>query len=413
MSFTIERVLPCFEDGSVVVEAPGAGPGNWSGAPAAVLDDGTYWLAYRVRRPLTAGRGVSTVVARSPTASPSSRSPRCSRDAFGAASFERPALVPSPRRRLAALSLVRHARLQALVDRGPRRRPPEDLPSGRRTVVLPGSARSAVKDPVMVRDGRAGTCGCAATRWTVPGAEDRMTTRYLTSDDGLAWTDRGVARAAGSGWDARGTRVSTVLSLDPLVVLYDGRADAASNWFETHRPGRSDVASRWSPTGAHRWRSRRTGTAPCVTPAAMPLPDGSMRFYFEAARADGSHDLMTSVSRRRRRQRNRRHERLVAAGRGRRVAKEPALLSLRQSSNDWPVTCSSRSMSVPKSSTRRLRTVGSSAGRAVAPRDCISPVNGSLARRHTSGGNQAPSPHRVRITRRQHRRGRSRSDEGT
>jgi hypothetical protein len=30
--------------------------------------------------------------------------------------------------------------------------------------------------------------------------------------------------------------------------------------------------------------------------AAVPLPEGGTRFYFEAARPDGAHDLMTSVS---------------------------------------------------------------------------------------------------------------------
>ena len=28
---------------------PGAGPGNWAGAPHALLDDGVYWLSYRTR----------------------------------------------------------------------------------------------------------------------------------------------------------------------------------------------------------------------------------------------------------------------------------------------------------------------------------------------------------------------------
>jgi len=31
--------------------------------------------------------------------------------------------------------------------------------------------------------------------------------------------------------------------------------------------------------------------------AAVPLPEGGTRFYFEAARPDGAHDLLTSVSR--------------------------------------------------------------------------------------------------------------------
>ena len=45
--------------------APDDGPGNWTGAASAVLVDGTFWLTYRVRRPLTDGRGVAVVVARS------------------------------------------------------------------------------------------------------------------------------------------------------------------------------------------------------------------------------------------------------------------------------------------------------------------------------------------------------------
>ena len=34
--------LPSFDDATVVVPAPGAGPGNWSGAASAVLVDGTF-----------------------------------------------------------------------------------------------------------------------------------------------------------------------------------------------------------------------------------------------------------------------------------------------------------------------------------------------------------------------------------
>ena len=53
---------PTYDDVEVVVRAPGEGPGNWAGAASAVLVDGVTWLTWRVRRPLTDGRGVSVVV---------------------------------------------------------------------------------------------------------------------------------------------------------------------------------------------------------------------------------------------------------------------------------------------------------------------------------------------------------------
>jgi hypothetical protein len=37
------------------------------------------------------------------------------------------------------------------------------------------------------------------------------------------------------------------------------------------------------------------GTGAFRYASAVPLPNGRTRFYFEAARADGSHDLMTSI----------------------------------------------------------------------------------------------------------------------
>src|SRR5881227_3356577 len=96
--------LPSFEDATVVVPAPGTEPGNWSGAASAVLVDGVFWLTYRVRRPLTEGRGVAVVVSRS----------------TDGVRFE-PLTAPSV----------------------------EELPAGRQQVVLPGSTTVAVKDPVI------------------------------------------------------------------------------------------------------------------------------------------------------------------------------------------------------------------------------------------------------------------------
>jgi hypothetical protein len=293
--------LPTYDDTDVVVPAPDAGPGNWSGAASAVLVDGTFWLTYRVRRPLTEGRGVAVVVARSEDGVCFTPVTEVPRETFGCESFERPVLVPVPdlcwRLYLSCATYdSKHWWVDSLTAPTV-----EDLPAGHQQVVLPGDERVAVKDPVVTGPAAPGedwVMWLCCHPLTEPGREDRMTTRRLTSPDGLAWTDRGEVLAGRPGeWDARGARVTAVLTADPLTVLYDGRPDAASNWHET--------------TGVARWdahllggRLVATDDPPSSSPysdgafryaTAVPLPDGRTRFYVEAARPDGAHDLVTLV----------------------------------------------------------------------------------------------------------------------
>ncbi len=56
----------------------------------------SFWLAYRVRRPINAGRGVSVVVARSDDGVSFETVCEIHRELFGADSFERPVLLPRP-----------------------------------------------------------------------------------------------------------------------------------------------------------------------------------------------------------------------------------------------------------------------------------------------------------------------------
>lgn len=287
--------LPSYDGAVVVVPAPGEGPGNWSGAASAVLVDGVYWLTWRERRPLTDGRGVAVIVARSDDGESFTKVAEVRREDFGAESFERPVLVPVPdvgwRLYLScATPDSKHWWVDSLTAATP-----ADLPAGVRQVVLPGDPHTAVKDPVV----RASADGFEMWLCCHPldrvGHEDRMTTRYLTSHDGLAWTDRGEVLAGRPGeWDQRGARVTAVLTDSPLTLLYDGRADAASNWHEK--------------TGVAQWDGHRLVADATVEPlrspysdgafryaAAVPLPDGRTRFYVEAARPDGAHDLVTVV----------------------------------------------------------------------------------------------------------------------
>ncbi|NYD40339.1 hypothetical protein [Nocardioides panaciterrulae] len=299
------------DDVAVVVPAPGAGPGNWAGAASALLHEGTFWLTYRVRRPLdnpqdqplADSRGVTVVVARSEDGLAFETVAEVHRDAFGAESFEKPVLVPLPdgRWRLylsCATPGSKHWWVDSLTAPDP-----AGLPDGERAVVHPGDELTGVKDPVVHRGDDGWEMWLCCHPLDLPGEEDRMTTRRLTSDDGLAWTDRGEVLAGRPGeWDARGARVTTVLGdgtgtgLDagPLTVLYDGRPDAASNWHETTGPARWQDGRLVPVPGAGPLRSPYSDGALRYA-TAVPLPDGRTRFYVEAARPDGAHDLVTMV----------------------------------------------------------------------------------------------------------------------
>lgn len=293
MSITALPTLPSYDGAEVVIEAPGDGPGNWAGAASAILVDGVYWLTWRNRRPLTEGRGVTVDVARSTDGVHFETVAEVSRDIFGCESLERPVLIALPeggwRLYLSCATWnSKHWWVDSLTAPTP-----EELPQGSRQLVLAGDDVEAVKDPVITAGADGWEMWLCCHPLTEPGHEDRMTTRRLTSLDGLTWDDQGVVLAGRPGeWDERGARVTTPIGTD--LFLYDGRPDAASNWFET--------------TGVARWDGSRlvpeAEIGPITSPhsdgafryaAAVPLPDGRIRYYVEAARPDGAHDLVTLV----------------------------------------------------------------------------------------------------------------------
>jgi len=295
---TAAITLPDLDRAEVVVPAPDGGPGNWAGAASAAVVDDHVYLTYRVRRPLNAGRGVSTVVARSRDGVHFETVGEVWRKEFGAESFERPVVLRAPDGtwRLyvsCATPDSKHWWIEAIdADR------PEDFETGRRSVALSGSDTVAVKDPVIVVDDRSGWHAWICEHpLTEAGHEDRMTTAYHRSDDGLVWERRGTVLAPRPGaWDARGARVSDVVSLDPLVVLYDGRPRAEDNWHETTGVARAttpgDPGSVLLADDAEPLRSPYSDGA-CRYAASVTMPDGTLRYYLELARPDGAHDLVT------------------------------------------------------------------------------------------------------------------------
>jgi hypothetical protein len=260
---------------------------------------GTFWLAYRLRRPGSA-RGYANVLARSADGVAFDTVAELPKERFGAMSLERPALVVTPDRRWrlyvsCATPGTKHWRVD-LLEAGT----PEGLARAPARTVLPGDPASvAVKDPVIMH---------LNGRWHLWASchplDDRMTTEYATSADGIDWRWRGtVLRGRPGAWDARGVRITAILLNDETALaLYDGRATAEENWEErtgaavatlghdTHgeRVVGSFIASDDRPVA-----QSPHGKGGLRYVAVVDHDEGRRRLYYEADCGGGSHEIRT------------------------------------------------------------------------------------------------------------------------
>ncbi|HET7466865.1 MAG TPA: hypothetical protein VFL29_09365 [Candidatus Dormibacteraeota bacterium] len=265
---------------AVAVAAPGAGPGFWAGASsAAFAPDGELVIAYRLRTPDQRGAGI--VIARSDDGERLTTIATLDKESFGAESLERPALVHTGGGWRLYISCAtpgtKHWRIDVLESRDP-----EGLAAAASRTVFPGSHTVGVKDPVVRRvDGRWRAWICCHPL-DVHGEEDRMTTALATSDDGLDWTWRGVVLAGRPGtWDARGARVTAVLS--DGTAYYDGRATKEENFSE-----RTGLAL---PAGDALSAHDDEPVAAVRYIDIVASPSGERLAYYERPRQDGSHEL--------------------------------------------------------------------------------------------------------------------------
>jgi hypothetical protein len=278
-----------------VLEPEDPRPGAWAGGPSAQLVDGTWWLAYRLRRPVGEGRGFANVVARSDDGVRFSPVVGVGKDAFGAESLERPALVHTPEGRWrlyvsCATPGTKHWRVDLLEADSV-----EGLGAAQPRTVLPGDDTVAVKDPVVRHDGTAWHLWASVHPLDDPEATDRMTTEHATSPDGVSWTWRGTALSGTPGsWDARGVRFATVV-LDGARswALYDGRATAAENWEERTGLALNDGNGGFAPAGDSPLLQSPHAPFGLRYADVVALPEGGVRWYYEATRADGAHELRT------------------------------------------------------------------------------------------------------------------------
>ena len=272
----------------VAVQAPGTGEGWWAGGSSAALDvDGSFVIAYRVRTG-HAGRG-STVVARSPDGERLTTVATLDQSRFDAASMERPAVVRTDdgRWRLYVCSASKPPSKHWWIDLLEADDPSGFADAEARTV-FPGDGSTGVKDPIVRRSADGGwEAWICCHPLDVPDEEDRMTTAYATSPDGVAWTWHGtVLRPRPATWDQRGARLTAILP--DGRAAYDGRASKEENW--------------WERTGLARLTGRVPGELEQASDDAvsaaryldvLPLPQGGYRIWYEASFPDGTHELRT------------------------------------------------------------------------------------------------------------------------
>jgi hypothetical protein len=282
--------LPRGEGAAVAVPAPGEGEGWWAGASSAALDThGGFVIAYRVRTGAK-GRG-STVVARSLDGVQLTTVAEIDQSRFNAASMERPSIIRTDdgRWRLYVCSASKPPSKHWWIDLLEADDPGDFATADARTV-FPGDAMVGVKDPIVRRTADGGwEAWICCHPLDVADEEDRMTTAYATSADGVAWDWHGTVLAPRPGtWDQRGARLTAVLP--DGRAAYDGRASKEENWFER--------------TGLARLTGRRPGELEQVSDDAvrdvryldvLPLPGGGYRIWYEARLSDLSHELRTEL----------------------------------------------------------------------------------------------------------------------
>jgi hypothetical protein len=282
--------LPGSAEAVAATHAPGSGVGFWAGSSSAALDhDGTFVIAYRVRTG-ERGRGFN-VVARSDDGERLTTVCTIEQERFGAQSLEKPSLVRTDdgRWRLyvcpAAPAPSKHWWIDVLEADDP-----ANFAGAEARTVFPGDENTGVKDPLVQRTADGGwQAWICCHPLDVPDEEDRMTTAYATSSDGLAWEWHGTVLAPRPGkWDARGARLTTVLP--DGRAAYDGRASKEENWFE--RIGLARL------TGNRPGELEQTNDEAAVDARyldVLPLPGGGYRIYYEARLPDESHELRTEL----------------------------------------------------------------------------------------------------------------------
>ena len=286
------------EEGATILAPAASGPGHWVGCPS-VLDDparGTILIAYRKRRPRGGpppDRGYECCIAESRDGIAFETIWTLTKDELATESMERFCLQRDPDGRyLLYLSYVDPRDGRWRIDVVEARAPDGfEVGSARKVLSAADTGTDAVKDPYVVRVGRAYYMYVS----TFVTADGPAPTSLAVSVDGLRFHWLGETLAVGDRWDRYQARLSGILRLDGLFLgFYDGAASAAEDTEERLGIALSSNLRHWTRLSVEDpWlvSPHATGSLRYVDCLER---DGEWWLYYEYATADGSHELRLS-----------------------------------------------------------------------------------------------------------------------
>lgn len=309
-------VAPRFdpEQGTTIAEPPGSGYGYWAGAPSAAYDrqSGLFYVYYRVRQPLTMGRGGECRVAAGKPGERFETVWSATKDAFGANSIEKGCLLRDP-------SGKWRMYLSYEVGRAYDRNPPSwrvdlmeaDSPGefnpleSRPVADGPMYGFTFVKDPTMIVVGGEyhmyASVGLAQQH--EPAEEGIIRTRgrgwasLHRSTDGVNFpTAQIVMSPRQQGWDAFNVRITSVCYLPPgWLAFYDGATHRADSYDEFCGLATSQDLVNFRPVSPHTpWVSSPHASHSIRYLDALVVED-TMHYFYEYTRPDKSHELRHSA----------------------------------------------------------------------------------------------------------------------
>lgn len=308
------------EEGITVVEPLGNDKGWWAGAPSAIYDDtaGKFYLYYRLRRPrgMTLDRGGECVIAESTDGLDFTPIWSAQKTEFDSDSIERSALVKA----LDGSWMLYNSYTDPVhkmwrTDYMEATKPDGFKPSERKPLFDPAEMGiEGIKDPYVFTIGaeyqmilsyatqienldvnQKGEIHATADAYNSGLTISR--TGLATSIDGRSFEWQGdIFSPTRQGWDAWCRRICSIVYVDGIfTAFYDGASDVSGNYEErTGLASGRDIRSLTCLTsdGPALVSPHATGSLRYVD--AVQLQD-RIHYYYEYARADGSHELRVNV----------------------------------------------------------------------------------------------------------------------